>query len=195
MKSRSCGLWQSMRSSYTARPATLRRTPSSSSSSIDLARVRPGHRQVVRAERAAHAGHRVAAAVAAGAVFELEDVAIVDAGDAQRARGAEAGDAGADDDRADAARQRDLGRAPGFRRRPATAQQVAALGVGADPAAFVARRVVARAGGERRRRRRATRRGRRGASAPRLGRAQRLTAAPCPTRPRRSGRGPGSTAD
>src|SRR6185436_4364078 len=49
-----------------------------------------------------------------------------------------------------APRHRDLGWAAGLRRRPAAAQQVAPLGVGADPAAFVARRVVARAGGERR---------------------------------------------
>jgi hypothetical protein len=104
----------------------------------------------VGAERAAHSRHRVAAAVAAGTVFELEDVAIVDAGVQQRARRAEAGDAGADDDRADAPRQRDLGRAARLRRGPAAAQQVAALGVGADPAASCARRVVARAGGERR---------------------------------------------
>ena len=115
-----------------------------------FARVRTRHRQVVGAERAAHSRHGVAAAVAAGAVFELEDVAIVDPGAQQCARRAEAGDAGPDDDRADAPRHRDLGRAAGLRRRPAAAQQVAALGVGADPAAFVARRVVARAGGERR---------------------------------------------
>ena len=60
-------------------------------------------------------------------VLELEDVAVVDAGAAQRARRGEAGDAGADDDGADAARQRDLGRAARLRRRPAVAHAVAAL--------------------------------------------------------------------
>ena len=159
-----------------------------------LDRARARHRQVVGAERAAHSRHRMAAAVAAGAVLELEDVAVVDAGAQQRARRAEAGDAGADDDRADAAR----------RARPR------AGGPTSSPASRCA------AGGRARRRRRpsrrrsaARRRACRRRAAPsaasdaartsrRVGPAprprDRLTAAPCPTRPRRSGRAPGSTA-
>jgi hypothetical protein len=43
----------------------------------------------------------VAAAVAAGPVFELDDVAVVDAGRMQRARRRQAGDASTDDERAD----------------------------------------------------------------------------------------------
>src|SRR5205085_1321447 len=47
---------------------------------------RPRRRQVVRAERAAHAAERVAATVAARRVLELEDAHVVHAGARQRRR-------------------------------------------------------------------------------------------------------------
>ena len=105
-----------------------------------LARLRPGQRQVVRAQRAGHAGHVMAAAVAAGLDFQLQQVHVVDARTRQAPRGRQAGDARA---------QHQHLRAPLHRRcgpvaRLGIAQAVAACVCCAHPLR-VRRRCIARA--------------------------------------------------
>ena len=104
-----------------------------------------GQRQVVRAERASHAGHHMAAAVAARVVFEIEQVHVVDAGLAQCARCSQAGDACADDQH----RRAVLNRGRGQRARLRAAQAVPAFMVRAHPAAAVLRHLGAHAGHQR----------------------------------------------
>ena len=96
---------------------------------LHRARVVARHRQVVRAQRAIDAQHRATPAVAAGAVFELQQREVVVAGQAQRPRRCQASDAAAGDEGVDGAG------GVGGTIRPRLAQQVAALWGGAGETA------------------------------------------------------------
>ena len=102
----------------------------------DFDRVLAGQRQVVRAERTRHAGDAVAAAVAAGRVFEIEELHVVEAGLRERSRTGEPCDARADDDDAGATLHRRLRPLTALRQ---IAQSMAAFMRRADPAAGVRR--------------------------------------------------------
>jgi hypothetical protein len=94
------------------------------------------HRQIMRTQRTGQTFQQARAAVATGAVFQLQQGHVLDAAQAQRTRGRQAGDT---------ASRNDHLRAPGrCRRRPVTAaaQQVAALVSHASKAPFDHRRRV-----------------------------------------------------
>jgi len=102
---------------------------------LDVARLWAGQRQVVGADRAAQPLHRVAAAVAAGLVLELQHRKVGDARALQRARRRQAGDARADDEHVAASLARARGGVRG-RVASAVAHAMAARAVVADPAAL-----------------------------------------------------------
>ena len=156
---------------------------------LHLGRVIAGYRQVVRAQRAAQAGHAAASAVAAGAVFQLQQRYVAGTCQAQCARCRQRSNAAAGNQYLHLVRAAGCGQWQALLQ--TVAHGVAAVDRLADKAAADVRRRLAGRSGLAARQSRA---GRQRSCAFQHGAALHANAQSCPTRVHRYARAPGSTS-